>query len=1264
MKKWLKRIAIFLAVVLVLAGAFVAWLLESESGARFAITRLKSALADKLLIAQARGALASPLEIDDLRYRDPASGIDVRIKSVKVEYELFGLFSRTLHVANIVVDGVDVALTTVKPASPAAPAPSMQALLTPPLAILLDRARVDHVHITQDGKPMFAADSLELSFTWTKQALAVRTLALRAPDGKVDFSGTLNSYSDFRGNGKGVFDWKLPQQRVAGNLDLNNDGKTATIALGVSQPLAATLDATIIPRDNALPWTANLHVPRFDPRALTGSDSLQILALELKGAGDRAHGKVNANLDLNSHKILLDPLQYSLAGKTLTIENVHVRSPEAAGSLTGQGKVQLDADPVSADMNINWEGVELPADLAGQALATHGQLRAAGSSANYEAKGELTIGPPDKPADIALDIAGTPQLVTLRQIDLKQANGGLHASGDVTLQPQIGWKLEANADRFNPGAFSKEWPGSIDFSLSTNGKMEKDGPAGSLKLDKLSGTLRQRPLNGKADLTFAAPLNVDGTLSIASGTSSISVRGKGGQQADMSVDLAIASLGDWVPQASGGLRGNIGLRGTWPKIDVRAKLDGSKILVSSIHSETLALDADIHDLETPNGKLTLDATKFSSAGYDFDTLAIQVHGDASSHSVSLDAKGPQLGATVAFDGALMRTPKETNWSGSLSTLNLQPKNAAQWKLAHAAPVKYLNGDFSLGELCLGAESQSVCASATQTKTGDAQAKFSITHLQIASIARFADPQGPYKLVGEINGDGNIAHSADGALNGAAHIDSTSGSVAYPDSATQPLVTYKDVDITANFTPAQSSVNVRGDFGTDGHLDGHIVLGASAPGGTPLSGNVSASLGNLGFVDLLSGQTASTNGKVDTKLTLSGTTTAPGVAGDLTLADFATEIPTAGLKLHEGHIVLHSADGRSFVVDGTIGSGEGKLTIAGDIGVDKTAPITLKVTGDNFEAANIPGAQVQISPDLSLKRVEGKITVSGTLGIPKASIDVSKLPGGGAAKTSPDVVITDAETAPSESNAPIEADITVKLGAGAKLDMDLRQGQEVHLVGFGLNGYLTGQLALQERPGRAATGRGQIVVDGTYKAYGQDLKIEQGRLLFAGTPVENPGLDLRATRGFTDPDVTVGLQVRGTAQVPILTVFSDPAMEQSDALSYLVTGKPLSQLKSGEGDAVGSAARALGTAGGDLLAKSIGTKMGLDDVGVADNTAVGGAALTIGKYLSPRLYISYGVGLFTPGEVVTLRYRLSQHFNAEMQNGSLSSRAGINYKIEK
>ena len=127
------------------------------------------------------------------------------------------------------------------------------------------------------------------------------------------------------------------------------------------------------------------------------------------------------------------------------------------------------------------------------------------------------------------------------------------------------------------------------------------------------------------------------------------------------------------------------------------------------------------------------------------------------------------------------------------------------------------------------------------------------------------------------------------------------------------------------------------------------------------------------------------------------------------------------------------------------------------------------------------------------------------------------------------------------------------------------------------------------PAAPPPARARSTVGGTYRAYGQNLDIEQGQLLFASTPMDNPGLNIRAVRRL-NPNATidegqqVGLYISGTAQRPVLTVFSNPVMEQSDALSYLITGKPLSEVKGGEGSMVNSAAQALGSAGGDLLAK--------------------------------------------------------------------------------
>src|SRR5690606_40886814 len=125
--------------------------------------------------------------------------------------------------------------------------------------------------------------------------------------------------------------------------------------------------------------------------------------------------------------------------------------------------------------------------------------------------------------------------------------------------------------------------------------------------------------------------------------------------------------------------------------------------------------------------------------------------------------------------------------------------------------------------------------------------------------------------------------------------------------------------------------------------------------------------------------------------------------------------------------------------------------------------------------------------------------------------------------------------------------------------------------------VAGQLTVRERPSEPTKGSGEIRVSGTYKAYGQDLTIQQGSLLYANTPLENPNLRLVATRRVDN--VTAGLRVSGNAANPVLAVFSEPEMGQANALSYLVTGKPIDQIgqSEGEGDALQAAARSLGTA---------------------------------------------------------------------------------------
>ena len=75
--------------------------------------------------------------------------------------------------------------------------------------------------------------------------------------------------------------------------------------------------------------------------------------------------------------------------------------------------------------------------------------------------------------------------------------------------------------------------------------------------------------------------------------------------------------------------------------------------------------------------------------------------------------------------------------------------------------------------------------------------------------------------------------------------------------------------------------------------------------------------------------------------------------------------------------------------------------------------------------------------------------------------------------------------------------------------------------------------------RPTQGTGEIqIVDGKYRAFGNELTIDPGRFVFGGGAIDNPGLDVRAYRGLTAQQNVmtgsgeiVGVNLRGTLRRP-------------------------------------------------------------------------------------------------------------------------------------
>jgi translocation and assembly module TamB len=1247
-RRWLRWTLLTLASLVVLLMAFVLWVLGTAPGLRFALARAEGLTNGALTVQSAQGRLVGPLDLAGLRYAD-GRGLDVKVAKAHLDLRARSLLRKRLRVLDLNADGVEVALPKSEP-EPSQSSFSWQ----PPINMVLDRAHVGTVKITQEGQPVFASDSLDVIGRWTGRGIELRQLALRAPDGHADLTGTIIVGGNYRGDGKLDFSWTVSDTEYAGELQARGDGKQAHVDLQLAQPMAAHLQLQLA-QSGTYAWTARLDAPRFNPKPLLGDSSLTGLAIALNGQGDRRSGTLTGQLGLNDYQLQLQPLsaRFSDDLNTLTVEQLGLSSAQFKGNVAVRGTVQLGNHPLTADLTVDWKDVELPEQMVGQLLLSHGQLHATGGIDQFHAESALAIGPPDKLADITLNLDGTQKLLNLHALTIKQPQGELQANGTVTMQPSLAWQLEATAKNFDPGHVLAKWNGSLDFDIATQGSLPQDHPDVTLEIRKLDGRLRDRIVRGDGKLHLPPEGVVEGKLHLMSGSSDAVIEARPGNSNDITIRLAIATLGDWLPDAAGHLQGTIQVRGKHPKLAVDANLQGQALSYSGQRVDSLRLLANVPDISHPGGKLDMLAGGVNAGGLNFAQVDVRGDGTAERHNLTLNAHGSPLSTDLAVSGSL----KGSAWNGTLSALNIDLAGLPRWRLQQSTSLSYNDGAMNLSELCLTAGEPLLCAAAKQDKAGNLDASYRLRNMPIALLlSAVSSSKVPMRVAGTLEGDGNMRRNTAGALNGTASITSAKGAIAYADRPDEPLITYNNLTLNAQLSPANQRIELHAGLTNQGRLDGQASISGAQQA---LSGRVAVHTSNLALLEIFTTEVVNPKGAVNGDFELGGTLPQPAINGQAGISDFAAEIPAMGLKLSQGHVTVTTTDAQHFRIDGAVRSGEGSLALQGNASLGTDAQNVLTVKGSKVTAVDIPAAKVAVSPDLALRHSADGLDLTGSITVDSADVNLDKLPGAGATKASPDVVVVDDKEAQEQvRRTPINATVTVNLS------------DKTHLVGMGLDGHLRGQLVVSERPGRATTGQGQIQVDGTYKAYGQNLQIDRGQLLFATTPIDNPGLNIRAIRKI-NPNATVddgqqvGLNVTGTAKRPVLTVFSQPVMDQSDALSYLVTGKPLNQVKSGEGSKVSAAAQALGSAAGNLLAKNIGSRLGIDDIGVSNSDALnGGSAFTVGKYLSPRLYVSYGVGLFDPGQVITLRYHFNARWNFEAQNATDFSRAALNYRIEK
>jgi len=174
---------------------------------------------------------------------------------------------------------------------------------------------------------------------------------------------------------------------------------------------------------------------------------------------------------------------------------------------------------------------------------------------------------------------------------------------------------------------------------------------------------------------------------------------------------------------------------------------------------------------------------------------------------------------------------------------------------------------------------------------------------------------------------------------------------------------------------------------------------------------------------------------------------------------------------------------------------------------------------------------------------------------------------------------------------------------------------------------------------------------------------------------------------TVDDVKAGVTITGTPEEPLIKLYSDPTLPDTEIMSYIVLGRTLGEsagqsamlmeaasLLTSSDNSPGLQERLKEWAALDTLTvssgkdqrpgyKAIEPSMRSSSQNSTNSDGVSQTMLELGKFLTPRLYVSYGKSLFDQSQQVRARYSISKRWEVESKVSTTATGGDLLYRIE-
>ena len=963
--------------------------------------------------------------------------------------------------------------------------------------------------------------------------------------------------------------------------------------------------------------------------------AVEEVAVTLAQVSAQLNGQVplRARLDWRAEQNKLSgsaSIQGSLA--KLTFEH----TLEGPGEVRAQGALELldRVDPLF-DVNIVWNQWPV-ADYQLQ----QGRIKANGTPDDYVLSFETRVtGPRLAPVTVKGEAAGHSSGFLTTDIEANTETGSLRLSGPVTWSPEVTATMDLDLLALDAALLHPDLHGRLDGSAEL---LVSASNALELRAIDLTGHLNEKTVKGSGALIWTPEQWRCIACSLSVGENKLFSEGSySEQQLAMRFSINAADLGQLWPDLAGSLSGEGTLLGPLEQPRFTGDLQGRQLHYGPWSAETLTLESKA----SSSTRLQIEASAQTLRHDDLWLGSPRVTARGSIDDLTFNLHWQRGDTHFTSDGKLSRGKHGV--TGNLGGASLVEAHSGTWKLDRPLTFGYRDGLLILD---------------AHHWTGD-HGSLSLAKLQLGPEIQVAGQlrQLPLDTVNALLPEGyQVAGNVDAAVELVNKEGAWEGDISWRQGDTVVRITDPSIETTEVSIPllnidaklagggAKALLRARVDPGIKAQLSATLTRLSRD---TPIDAQLELEGDQWSWLPAVIPLIDDVAGHVSATMRVQGPLPSPDFEGEVTLTEGRFVLPALNTSVEAVDIKLAGRPGSRVTLVGGAKAGKGKLTLDGHIDdpLQATRSLALTLNGDSVLIADWPEYRVWASPQLNLHGDAKGWQIDGSIALPRAEIALRELPED-AVKPSADVVVVNrsAEVAPPGSFSG-----RVRVSAG----------ERVHLQAAGVDTYISGDLLISKSAHAELGVEGQLaLIKGVFSAFGQDLSVRKGTLTFGG-PLDNPLIDVEAVRIIDEfgKKITAGIHIRGYRDDLTTTVFSEPAMGEADALSYLVAGRPLTGLSESQGGDLTSAALSLSISQAARITQEVGRKFGVDQLTTAGSGET--LALVAGKELGPRLYARYAYGVFSQIGTLFLGYRLGEHLRLEAGAGE-NQTIDLLYSVEK